>query len=195
MGSTSRAFGGRHLVATDDVHAGVGDEVIVCLGAPARASAGGNDTPVDAAVLGVVDRLDFEAARMAAPGAGPGIRRPLTVNLSGPGGVAGAVGAAGAAGIGGEAAPMIRGKVVGQVWATRKARGLDGQKLLLVAAHDAEGEPNGRLIVAVDVLDTHGGEDVTVAFGSGARNVLRPGPENRDLLCDAAVAAIIEGAG
>jgi ethanolamine utilization protein EutN len=90
---------------------------------------------------------------------------------------------------------MIRGKVVGQVWATRKARGLDGQKLLLVAAHDAEGAPNGRLIVAVDVLDAHGGEDVTVAFGSGARNVLRPGPENRDLLCDAAVAAIVEGAG
>jgi ethanolamine utilization protein EutN len=90
---------------------------------------------------------------------------------------------------------MIRGKVVGQVWATRKARGLDGQKLLLVAAQDAQGAPNGRLIVAVDVLDAHSGEDVTVAFGSGARNVLRPGPENRDLLCDAAVAAIVEGAG
>ena len=34
------AFGGRHLVATDEVHAGVGDEVIVCLGAPARARRG-----------------------------------------------------------------------------------------------------------------------------------------------------------
>lgn len=90
---------------------------------------------------------------------------------------------------------MIRGTVVGQVWATRKSRGLDGRKLLLVAARDAEGEPNGRLIVAVDVLDAHSGADVTVAFGSGARNVLRPGPENRDLLCDAAVAAIVEGVG
>ncbi len=77
------AFDGRHLVATDDVHAGVGDQVIVCLGAPARASAGGNDTPVDAAVLGVVDRVDFDVARLTAPGAGPGIRRPLTVKLSG----------------------------------------------------------------------------------------------------------------
>ena len=75
---------------------------------------------------------------------------------------------------------MIRGTVVGQVWATRKARGLEGHKLL---------------VVAVDVLDAGAGEDVTVAFGSGARNVLRPGPENRDLLCDAAVAAIVEGAG
>jgi len=76
------AFGGRHLVATDDVHAGVGDEVIVCLGAPARASAGGNDTPVDAAILGVVDRVDFDPAVTAAPGAGPGIKRPLTGALS-----------------------------------------------------------------------------------------------------------------
>lgn len=90
---------------------------------------------------------------------------------------------------------MIRGTVVGQVWATRKARGLEGRKLLVVAACDAEGRSTGRLVVAVDVLDAGAGEDVTVAFGSGARNVLRPGPENRDLLCDAAVAAIVEGAG
>ena len=90
---------------------------------------------------------------------------------------------------------MIRGVVVGQVWGTRKARGLEGQKLLLVAAHDADGRPTGRLVVASDVLDARTGEDVTVAFGSGARNVLRPGPENRDLLCDAAIAAFVEGAG
>ena len=90
---------------------------------------------------------------------------------------------------------MIRGVVVGQVWGTRKARGLEGQKLLLVAAHDADGRPTGRLVVASDVLDARTGEDVSVAFGSGARNVLRPGPENRDLLCDAAIAAIVEGAG
>ena len=82
------AFGARHLVATDDVHAGVGDEVIVCLGAPARASAGGNDTPVDAAILGVVDRVDYDAALAAAPGSGPGIKRAFTgaLPLAGPGG-------------------------------------------------------------------------------------------------------------
>jgi ethanolamine utilization protein EutN len=90
---------------------------------------------------------------------------------------------------------MIRGRVVGQVWATRKARGLDGQKLLLVAAHDASGRATGRLVVASDVLDARAGEDVTVAFGSGARNVLRPGGGDRDVLCDAAIAAIVEGAG
>ena len=71
------AFATRHLVATDDVDAGVGDDVIVCLGAPARASAGGNDMPVDAAVMGVVDRIDWRADAMQAPGAAPGIKRSL----------------------------------------------------------------------------------------------------------------------
>ena len=72
------AFGTRHLVATDDVDAGVGDDVIVCLGAPARASAGGNDMPVDAAVLGVVDRIDLRPEVLGAAGAAPGIKRALT---------------------------------------------------------------------------------------------------------------------
>jgi len=75
------AFATRHLVATDDVDAGVGDDVIVCLGAPARASLGGNDMPVDAAVLGVVDRIDLQPEALRAPGAGPGIARALTVSV------------------------------------------------------------------------------------------------------------------
>jgi ethanolamine utilization protein EutN len=76
------AFASGHLVAVDDVDAGVGDDVIVCLGAPARASAGGDDMPVDAAVLGVVDRVTLTAApAMAAEGAAPGIRRPLNVEV------------------------------------------------------------------------------------------------------------------
>ena len=70
-----------------------------------------------------------------------------------------------------------------------------GRTLLMVAARDADGHPSGRLVVAIDVLDARAGDEVTVALGSGARNVLRPGPENRDLLCDAAVAAIVEGEG
>jgi microcompartment protein CcmK/EutM len=89
---------------------------------------------------------------------------------------------------------MIRGTVIGQIWAARQAPGLERHKLLLVAARDATAKPSGRLVVAIDTMDARGGEDVTVAFGSGARNVLRPGPANRDLLCDAAIAAIVEGA-
>lgn len=76
------AFAARHLVATDDVDAGVGDDVVVCLGQPARLSAGSDDMPVDAAVLGIVDRVEMtDASAMAAPGAGPGIARPLSLRL------------------------------------------------------------------------------------------------------------------
>jgi ethanolamine utilization protein EutN len=90
---------------------------------------------------------------------------------------------------------VIRGTIIGNVWATRQVAGLAGRKLVLVAARDADGSASGRVIVAIDTLDARGGDDVTVAFGSGARNVLAPGPDNRELLCDAAVAAIVEGAG
>jgi ethanolamine utilization protein EutN len=66
-----------HLVAVDDVDAGVGDDVIVALGRPARLAAGGDDRPVDAAILGVVDRVELSADASSRAGAVPGIRRPL----------------------------------------------------------------------------------------------------------------------
>ena len=81
-GMLEPAFASRHLVAVDDLDAGVGDDVIVCLGAPARRSAGGNDTPVDAAVLGVVDRVEVAEGPLAAAGAAPGIRRPLRLDVA-----------------------------------------------------------------------------------------------------------------
>lgn len=83
---------------------------------------------------------------------------------------------------------MIRGTVLGQVWATRKAAGLEGRKLSLVAV-----EASDRLLVCIDTMEAHVGERVLVAFGSGARNVLAPGPDNRRLLCDAAVAQVVDG--
>ena len=76
-----------HLVAVDHVDAGVGDDVIVALGRPARLAPGGqagatgqaidDNRPVDAAILGVVDRVELDASASARPGAAPGIRRPL----------------------------------------------------------------------------------------------------------------------
>lgn len=71
------AFDARHLVAVDDLDAGIGDQVVVCLGAPARASAGGDDLPVDAAISAVVDRVEIDRSSLGAAGAAPGIRRPL----------------------------------------------------------------------------------------------------------------------
>ncbi len=83
---------------------------------------------------------------------------------------------------------MIRGRVIGEVWGARRARGLDGRRLVLVTDGDAD-----RVVVAVDVLDTRVGQDVLVAMGSGGRNVVKPGPDNRDQLVDAAVALHIDG--
>ena len=84
---------------------------------------------------------------------------------------------------------MNRGRIVGQVWGTRRSPGLAGAKLLLLAV-----EGSDRLVVCADTLDAGVGDTVLVSWGSGARNVLRPGPDNRDLLCDAAVSVVVDGA-
>jgi microcompartment protein CcmK/EutM len=101
---------------------------------------------------------------------------------------------------------MKRGLVIGEIWATRKAPGLAGRQLKLVLEYpDSPEPPQGRwsppqvaalgmapLVVAVDTLDVRSGQEVLLAYGSGARNVLVPGPDNRHELCDAAVAMLIE---
>ena len=69
------------LVAVDQVHmAGVGDDVVVCIGAPGRWSLGGPNYPVDAAVLAVVDRCQMERRAFGRERAGDGegvAARPL----------------------------------------------------------------------------------------------------------------------
>jgi microcompartment protein CcmK/EutM len=87
---------------------------------------------------------------------------------------------------------VIRGPVIGQVWAARKAPGLSGRKLVLVAVR-GEQALSDRVVVAVDTLDARSGDEVAVAFGSGARNVLWPGPDNRGVLCDAAISVVVDG--
>jgi microcompartment protein CcmK/EutM len=84
---------------------------------------------------------------------------------------------------------MIRARVVGEVWATRRSPGLDGRRMVLCAL------PNGRVMVALDTLDAREDQEVLVSVGSGARNVLEPGPNNRHLLCDAAISLLIDGEG
>jgi len=89
---------------------------------------------------------------------------------------------------------VIRGRVMGEVWATKKAPRLAGRKLLLVAetCMTSDGErPTGRVVVATDLLDAGQGDTVVVAFGSGARNAESPG--SRDVLIDAAVVQVVDG--
>jgi ethanolamine utilization protein EutN len=91
---------------------------------------------------------------------------------------------------------VIRGRLIGEVWATRKAPGLAGRKLVLVAEErlvPGGCESTGRVVVAMDTLDAGPGDRVIVAFGSGARNALDPG--SRDVLADAAVVQVIDGSG
>ena len=49
-----------HMVAVDTVDAGLRDRVLVVTGSSARMAAGLKDTPVDAAIVGVVDTVEFE---------------------------------------------------------------------------------------------------------------------------------------
>lgn len=89
---------------------------------------------------------------------------------------------------------MIRGKVVGQVWCSKKNPKIEGYKLLLVVPYkyDSTLKLDDKVIVAIDTLDTKISQDVLVSFGSGARNVLLPGKENYTFLVDAAISTIID---
>ena len=49
---------GSYLVAIDTVDAGVGETVLIVSGSSARMASGLKDTPVDAAVVGIVDTVD-----------------------------------------------------------------------------------------------------------------------------------------
>ena len=62
------------VVAVDELDAGPGDDVLLCLGSPARWALGGRNLPVDATVMGIVDRCQLERAAFT-----PEARRPLAV--------------------------------------------------------------------------------------------------------------------
>ena len=47
-----------HMVAIDTVDAGLRDRVLVVTGSSARMASGLKDTPVDAAIVGVVDAVE-----------------------------------------------------------------------------------------------------------------------------------------
>ncbi len=67
---------------------------------------------------------------------------------------------------------MFLGRVVGEVWATRKAADLVGKRLLVVEALDERREPGAPKVtpvVAADPLGADIGQHVVVAFGKAAR--------------------------
>ena len=67
---------------------------------------------------------------------------------------------------------MFLGRVIGEVWATRKVADLEGKRLLVVEALDEANVPPARKVtpvVAADPIGADVGERVVVAFGKAAR--------------------------
>ena len=54
---------GSHLVAVDTVDAGAGETVLVVSGSSARMAGDLKDTPVDAAIVGIVDSIEVTAVQ------------------------------------------------------------------------------------------------------------------------------------
>lgn len=67
---------------------------------------------------------------------------------------------------------MFLGRVVGQVWSTKKSLDLEGKRLLVVEPLDERrdpGAPKVAPVVAADPVGADVGERVIVAFGKAAR--------------------------
>lgn len=66
---------------------------------------------------------------------------------------------------------MKIGRVINNIWATRKDEGLKGVKLLIVQLLDRPGMEAGSIIVAGDIIGAGIGEKVLVTEGSSARQM------------------------
>jgi ethanolamine utilization protein EutN len=87
---------------------------------------------------------------------------------------------------------MFLGRVIGEVWATRKVSDLEGRRLLVVEALDTgSGSPAPMVtpVVAADPLGAGVGEEVLVAFGKAAR--VACGGDG-DFALEAAVVGIVD---
>lgn len=83
---------------------------------------------------------------------------------------------------------MNLGRVTGTLVASRKEPMLEGLPLLVVRQLNAEGEPTGGYVVAVDSVGAGVDEVVLYASGSSARQT----DITRDKACDAVIMAIVD---
>ena len=83
---------------------------------------------------------------------------------------------------------MLVGRVVGNVWATRKDPTLEGLRFLMVRPFTTASTESQDIVVAGDTLGAGIGETVLVAFGRAARTVLG----SQDLGWQVAVVAIVD---
>lgn len=66
---------------------------------------------------------------------------------------------------------MKIGRVINNIWATRKEDSLVGLKLMIVQYVDAANQPTAEIVVAADFIGAGIGEKVLVAEGSSARQM------------------------
>jgi ethanolamine utilization protein EutN len=89
---------------------------------------------------------------------------------------------------------MFLGKVVGELWSTKKVRDLEGKRLLVVEALDDRDDPSAPMVtpvVAADPIGAGVGEHVIVAFGKAAR--VACGGDG-DFAYEAAIVGIVDDA-
>jgi ethanolamine utilization protein EutN len=89
---------------------------------------------------------------------------------------------------------MFVGRVIGEVWATKKVDSLRGHRLLVIdPLRDGRAPTDARtgLVVAADPLGAGVGERVVVAFGRAARAGIGLG---HDVAIEAAVVGIVDDA-
>jgi ethanolamine utilization protein EutN len=87
---------------------------------------------------------------------------------------------------------MFVGRVVGEVWSTRKDESLEGLRLLLVDPLDLpekQGTERAGLVVAADPLGAGFGEEVVIAYGRAGRVAIGRG---HDIAVEAAVVGIVD---
>ncbi|UZP66781.1 EutN/CcmL family microcompartment protein [Desulfovibrio mangrovi] len=85
---------------------------------------------------------------------------------------------------------MMIGRVIGNVWATRKEDSLNGLKLMIVQRMDSVSGESLENFVAVDCVGSGIGDKVLVTTGSSARKALR----NPESPVDASIVGIIDEA-
>jgi ethanolamine utilization protein EutN len=83
---------------------------------------------------------------------------------------------------------MIIGKVIGNVWATRKDEKLNGLKFLVVESSKSATVQGSTIFVAADIVGAGIGDNVLVTKGSSARGSLNV----KDVPVDAVIVGIID---
>jgi ethanolamine utilization protein EutN len=83
---------------------------------------------------------------------------------------------------------MQIGKVIGNVWATRKEDGLTGLKFLFVQLEDPQGSPVDTPLIAADQIGAGIGDRVLVTRGSAARFIIK----SEDVPIDAVIIGIVD---